>query len=454
MFLRYDAVMDFKEYFEGKNITVMGLGLLGRGVGDTEFLAEMGAKLTVTDLKRKEELGTSLAQLTAFPDISYVLGEHKHEDFEGRDFILKAAGVPLDSAYIAHARASGVSVKMSAALFAQLSHVPMVGVTGTRGKSTVTHMIHHVLKESTDAVDTGGVLLGGNVRGVSNLALLRDVGPDSIAVCELDSWQLQGFGEEKISPQVAVFTSFMPDHMNYYHHDMEAYFGDKAQIFLHQDAHGALITTREVFEYAHGYARRHGLTIGGEVILTDLSAIPDSLMLTMPGVHNRMNAALATETLRALSLSDEEIFAGLSSFRGVPGRLEFMGERQGVKIWNDNNATTPDATVEGLRAVADGKNVVLIMGGADKGLDVEALLREVGRSAKEVIMLPGTGTERMRAFLPNAHLVADVAEALSRAIAASESGDSILFSPAFASFGLFANEYERNDAFVSAVTQS
>jgi UDP-N-acetylmuramoylalanine--D-glutamate ligase len=446
--------MDFRAHFEGKKVTVMGLGLLGRGVGDAAFLAEMGTKLTVTDLKSEDALLASLTQLSAFPDISYTLGEHKTEDFEGKDFILKAAGVPLDSAYIAHAREAGVPIKMSAALFAQLSGVPMVGVTGTRGKSTVTHMIHHVLKESVEGDDTSGILLGGNVRGVSNLALLRDVTPDSLAVFELDSWQLQGFGEERISPQVAVFTSFMPDHMNYYHDDMETYFGDKAQIFLNQDSHGALVTTREVFEYAHGYARRHGLTISGEVILTDLSTLPDSLVLAMPGVHNRMNAALATETLRALSLSDEQIFAGLSSFRGVPGRLEFMGERQGVKIWNDNNATTPDATVEGLRAVSEGKNIVLIMGGADKGLALEGLVREVGRSAKEVVLLQGTGTLRVQEHFPHAKVAATVEEALARAIELSESGDSILFSPAFASFGLFQNEYERNDAFVKAVSQS
>lgn len=443
--------MDFRHEFEGKKITVMGLGVLGRGVGDTEYLAEQGAELIVTDLKSEGELAESLNQLAAFPNIAYRLGEHRREDFEGRDFILKAAGVPLYSEYIAHAREAGVPIKMSAALFAKLSGVPMIGVTGTRGKSTVTHMIHHVLKESTDDGEEGGVILGGNVRGVSNLALLRDVGPDSLAVFELDSWQLQGFREEGISPRIAVFTSFMPDHMNYYNGDMEAYFHDKAAIFAKQDGRDAFITTRAVFEWATGYARRNGFTLSGETILTDTSTLPDSLALAMPGEHNRLNAALAAEALRALSLSDEQIFAGLTSFRGVPGRLEFMGERQGVTIWNDNNATTPEATVEGLRAVSNQRNVVLIMGGADKGLDLKALVREAGRSAKEIIMLPGTGTDRAKQDFPNAHYVKSLDEALEKAVALSENGDAILFSPGFASFGLFVNEYDRNDRFVEAV---
>jgi UDP-N-acetylmuramoylalanine--D-glutamate ligase len=443
--------MDLRNEFEGKKVTVMGLGVLGRGVGDTEYLAEMGAELIVTDLKSEGELAESLNHLAAYPNITYVLGEHRFEDFEGRDFILKAAGVPLDSAYIAHAREHGVPIRMSAALFAQYSGVPMIGVTGTRGKSTVTHMIHHVLKESVADTDDTGILLGGNVRGVSNLALLRDVTDDSIAVFELDSWQLQGFREVGISPKISVFTSFMPDHMNYYGGDMEAYFMDKAAIFENQDRTDAFVTTREVFEWATGYAQRHGLTIRGEAILTDSSTLPDSLLLAMPGEHNRLNAALAAEALRALSLTDEEIFLGLTSFRGVPGRLEFMGERKGVKIWNDNNATTPEATVEGLRAVSNERNVVLIMGGADKGLDLTALVREVGRSAKEVIMLPGSGTDRAQVHFPNAHFVATMKEAVVRAVELSESGDAILFSPGFASFGLFVNEYDRNDCFVEVV---
>lgn len=443
--------MDLRHEFEGKKVTVMGLGVLGRGVGDTAYLAENGAELIVTDLKNELELAAPLHQLAAFPNISYRLGEHQIEDFEGRDFILKAAGVPLDSEFIEHARETGVPIKMSAALFAKLSGIPLVGVTGTRGKSTVTHMIHHVLKESTEESEQSNLLLGGNVRGVSNLALLRDVHEDSIAIFELDSWQLQGFREEKISPRIGVFTSFMPDHMNYYGGDMEAYFSDKAAIFEHQTGRDAFITTREVFEYATGYAKRHGFTIGGEVILTDTSTLPETLLLAMPGEHNRLNAALAAEALRALSLSDEEIFAGLTSFRGVPGRLEFMGERQGVTIWNDNNATTPEATTEGLRAVSNGRNVVLIMGGADKGLELDALARETGRTAKEIVMLPGTGSDRAKEYFPHAHAVQSLDEAVHKAVELSESGDAILFSPGFASFGQFANEYDRNDRFVAAV---
>lgn len=218
------------EFFKNKKITVLGLGLLGRGVGDVAFLASCGAELIVTDKKTSSELQSSLDLLKDFSNITYVLGEHRMEDFEGRDMVLVAPSVPLDSPYVAHARNEGTGIVQSAALFALLSGIPLIGVTGTRGKSTVTHMIHHALSEITGEK----IIEGGNIRGVSNLQLLKEVREDSLAVFELDSWQLQGFGWAKISPQIAVFTNFMEDHLNYYHADMDAYFHDKAQIFEHQ----------------------------------------------------------------------------------------------------------------------------------------------------------------------------------------------------------------------------
>src|SRR5665811_435132 len=113
--------MDASVYFRDKRITVMGLGLLGRGVGDVKYLAGCGADLIVTDLKAREELAESVAQLEQFSNIQFVLGEHRLEDFKERDLILKAAGVPLDSPYVAEAKKNGIAVRMSADLFAEVS---------------------------------------------------------------------------------------------------------------------------------------------------------------------------------------------------------------------------------------------------------------------------------------------------------------------------------------------
>ncbi|NCT01995.1 UDP-N-acetylmuramoyl-L-alanine--D-glutamate ligase [Candidatus Parcubacteria bacterium] len=446
--------MDLKEIFADKKVTVMGLGLLGRGIGDAAYLAEMGAEVVVTDLKNEVDLHDSVKQLQQFENITFVLGEHRVEDFRGRDYILVAAGVPMHSVYLEHAREAGIPLKQSAAWFAELSKVPIIGVTGTRGKSTVTHMIHHVLSEVTGEK----ILLGGNVRGVSNLQLLKEVREDSLCVMELDSWQLQGFGWAKLSPQVAVFTNFMEDHLNYYQaggkskeEAMQQYFADKANIFRYQDESGVFITTPEVFEQAKQLT---GVSIGQEVILADASVIPEDSLLAMPGEHNRLNAALAYEALLALSVTEEEIFVGLASFPGVPGRLEYLGERDGIKIYNDNNATTPQATIQGLRAVGsiDDKNVILIAGGAFKGIDSAELLTEIPKYCKQVVLLPGTGTDSIKGTL-RAKVYETMEEAVKVGLAYGKSGDILLFSPGFASFGLFKNEYERNDQFIQCLNQ-
>ncbi len=425
----------------------MGLGLLGRGIGDTAFLAECGAEVIVTDMKTEEQLKESLEKLSEYPNITYALGGHKDADFLGRDMILKAAGVPLDSSFIALARKDGAEIAMSGALFAKLSGIPVIGITGTRGKSTVTHMIHHVLSQTTEGAP---VILGGNVRGISNLQLLKEVTEDSIAVMELDSWQLQGFGELSMSPQISVFTNFMEDHMNYYKGNMGAYFADKANIFMYQDEPDTLVTTQEVLNSAEVFARDKGFELVQDIRLVDTSILPDDCLLTMPGEHNRLNAALALEALRAVGLTDEEIFEGLTTFPGVPGRLEYLGTVKGVKVYNDNNATTPTATVRGIEAVANEKNVILIAGGAYKEVDASVLVAPIQTQCKHVVLLPGTGTDKLKDQI-TCEVVESLKSAIEAALAHGEAGDVLLFSPGFASFGMFVNEYERNDQFVDII---
>src|SRR3989344_1259483 len=337
--------MDAPEHFRGKKITVMGLGLLGRGVGDARYLAECGAELIVTDLKSREQLDESVAQLKSFSNVQFVLGEHRLEDFKNRDLILKAAGVPLDSPYIAGAKKNNIPVRMSADLFAEISGVPVIGVTGTRGKSTVAQMIYEILKTADRKV-----LLGGNVRGVSNLELLKEVTPEYTVVLELDSWQLQGWSEAKMSPHISVFTTFYPDHLNYYKNDLDAYLADKANIFLHQKPEDTLILGKQC---APTIIEKYGEKIKSKILVVDELKLPDTWILRIPGIHNRYNAALALVAARTFGIPDEISRHALELFAGVPGRLELIAEKNGVKVYNDTTATTPEATIAAITALSD-----------------------------------------------------------------------------------------------------
>lgn len=419
----------------------MGLGLLGRGVGDAEYLAECGAQLIVTDLKTSEQLATSLERLSRFENITYVLGKHRFEDFENVDFVLKAAGVPLESPYIAHAKEKGTPVHMSADLFARISGVSIIGITGTRGKSTVTQMIYEIL-----VADGRKVLLGGNVRGVSTLALLKEVTPEHVAVLELDSWQCHGFGEARISPHIAVFTTFMDDHLSYYHNDVAAYLKDKAQIFLHQTKEDTLILGSQVAPLVLEHYKQ---AIQSTIVLP--KGIAPEVTLSIPGEHNRYNAALAQEAARLVGVSEECILQTLQTFKGVPGRLQLVREVGGVLYYNDTNSTTPEAALAALGALGDKKNIILIMGGHDKNLNMRPLIEALPTYTKRVLLLSGTGTNRILSDIPDASVFDSLAGAFTEARAYAREGDIVLLSPAFSSFGMFVNEYDRGDQFVALV---
>ncbi len=433
--------------FRGKKITLMGLGLLGRGVGDARYLAECGAELIVTDLKSREVLADSLAKLGEFKNITFVLGEHRLEDFRECDLVVKAAGVPLDSVYVEEAKKHGIPVRMSADLFIEHAGIPVIGVTGTRGKSTVTHMIAAILKAAGKRV-----LLGGNVRGVSTLALLGEVTNDSVAVLELDSWQCQGLDEAGLSPQIAVFTTLYRDHENYYKDHPEQYLADKANIFLYQREGETLVVGKQC---APVVIEKYGEQIEANVVIADEMKLPDTWTLEIPGVHNRYNAALALAAARTVGVDDETSRKALAEFPGVPGRLELVREVGGVRYYNDTTATTPEATLAALNALRESsgqhQNLILILGGSDKQLDMTTLTARLGE-VKQVIALAGTGTERIKNELPEGTVVyANLADAFVAARSAATSGDTVLFSPAFASFGMFKNEYDRGDQFVALV---
>lgn len=441
---------EWEGFFKGKRITVVGLGLLG-GIGDIRFLASEGADLILTDLKSPEDLTSSLEALKEFPNIQFTLGRHEISDFQNRDLIIQAPGTPRNSPYIKAAKDAHIPVTMWAALFARFAKqegVPIIGVTGTRGKTTTTALISEILKASGREVITGG-----NVSGTSLLPHLHELNKNTVVVLELDSWKLQGFREEGISPDVAVFTTFMPDHLNYYAGDMEAYFVDKANIFLNQTEEDILILGEQVAPQIAEYGYQN--KIRAKTIIAGVKDCPKKWNLQIPGAHNRMNAGIAIAAAHTLGIDDEVIQPVVEGFTGVAGRLQLVREIDGVTIYNDTTATAPSATVAGLHALGnpDSKNIVLIMGGADKKLDMSELVEEIPTYVKKVIFLAGSGTDTIRDKFPGADVCDNIPDALRLAMDAADEGDTILFSPAFASFGMFKNEYDRGEQFEKAVAQ-
>ncbi|HEY5221316.1 MAG TPA: UDP-N-acetylmuramoyl-L-alanine--D-glutamate ligase [Candidatus Paceibacterota bacterium] len=429
--------------FKGKKITLMGLGLLGRGVGVAEFLAAQGADLIVTDLKTAEELAPSIERLKNFPNITYHLGGHQLEDFENRDMVIRAPNTPLDSPFIIRARECGIPVEMDASLFAKLSPATIVGITGTRGKSTVTHLVYEMAKAAGK-----NPFLGGNERGTATLPLLAQTDASSTVILELDSWQLQGFEDAKISPHISVWTNFFPDHMNYYRGDMDRYFQDKAAIARFQKPGDIFITTQDIKEKIE--SRFGGLK--GTCVTNP--AIPDDWGVALLGEHNRANAAFACAAARSMGIADDIIKKTLKTFSGLPGRLQLLGEKNGIAFYDDSNSTTPEATIAALTALAPlGRPIILIAGGSDKELDLSKMIPVIEKNVKRLILFNGNATEKIKPLLSKDFpykTTASMDEAFSAAVGAAAPRDIIILSPGATSFGIFKNEYDRGDQFKTA----
>lgn len=437
---------NFQEFFNGKSVTVMGLGLLGRGLNDVKFLAKYCKQVLVTDLKSAEDLKTSLSEIKDLPNVKLVLGEHRMEDFENRDFILKAAGVPINSPYIEHAKEKNIPVYMDEALFVKLApEVKIVGITGTRGKTTTSTMIYEILKAHGEKVT-----LAGNIKGLATLPFLETAQGGEIFVLELSSWQLQGFGDLKLSPQVSVFTNFYDDHLNYYGGDRHLYFKDKALIFSNQKKEDTIIFGENI----EPNLKAEIFASPGIKKEIKNENIPSDLKLQIPGKQNLENATAAIEACLALGIPEDFSKNVLSNFDGVEGRLQMVREVDGVKFWNDTTGTTPIATIYAIDALYDpSKNLILIMGGADKNLDMSDLVKKVKEKVSKIVFLPGTGTDKLLASekFENFVLAEDMGDAVSKARELADSGDNIVMSPAFASFGLFKNEFDRGEQFDARV---
>jgi UDP-N-acetylmuramoylalanine--D-glutamate ligase len=328
----------------------------------------------------------------------------------------------------------------------------IVAVTGTRGKSMTTTLIYEILKQNEKFLKIN-VYVGGNLRGVATLPLLKKVKDGDILVCELDSWQLQGFGEAKISPHISVFTTFMPDHMNYYRGSMEKYFEDKAQIFRNQKKDDILVILSKMKKFINTK------NIPGKLYVAVGKTISD-WKFNVPGEHQRDNLSCAVKVAELLEIPESKIKKSVVRFKALEGRLQLLKIYNGVKIYNDNNATTPEATIAGMEAMKtivkdkSKRRIVLICGGADKKLNLTTFVKAVNNNCKAVSLIPGTGTDVLLAgykLKVNYTVGKDFQEVVKIALNIAHKGDIILFSPAFASFGMFNNEYERNDLFMKII---
>ena len=486
----------------------MGLGLFGGGVGAARFLIRQGAFVTITDLRSDHVLTESLKALKGLP-IAFRLGEHREADFREADVVVVGPAVPKESPFLQIARKAGTTVVARDNLIFQWCPAPILGVTGSNGKTTTVSLIGAMFRSVHP-----GTVVGGNIGG-SVLDRIEKIQADTPVILELSSFQLEDIREIGMSPHIAVVTNLSPNHLDR-HGTFAEYVRAKKGIICHQRADDVAILNYDdpavrlwagecpgkvVFFSARGPLPEGVFVRDGRIVvrlnstplvprrplrtqrntqeqkrtsdackISALSAcsavrsfqeeaedICGTEELILPGRHNIENALAATTAAWIGGVGKGPIAEVLRSFEGVAHRLEFVREIQGVRYYNDSIATTPESVIAALDSFEGG--IVLIAGGSDKGISFDHLADEIVRKAKAVVLIGTTASEiaalvearrgsRVHPFVTRCD---SLAEGVRRAQEWAQNGDVVLLSPACASYDMFRNFEDRGNRFKALV---
>ncbi len=473
MSLLFDPPVD-PEDLRGRRVTIVGMGKARTAAGLGKWLLDQGAKVTMSDRKPREQLAEGVQRLreVGIADrVDLVLGPSSDDAaLADPDFVFVMPGIRPRSATILRAREREIPILTEIALFFRLCPAPIVGITGTKGKSTTTTLVGRLLAKGTRRV-----LVKGNI-GSSVIDELPGLTKDDLVVLELSSFQLETLGR---SPHVAVVTNVLEDHLDH-HGTRDAYVAAKANIVRWQGSHDVAVlnlddaTAMAMHEGAASQLRTFSLSLrpkrGGYLDGRDRLVLVDADRetvvcaagdLRVPGRHNVANALAAAIVADVHGISPGDMREVLSTFEGLPHRLEAVAEVEGVLYVNDSQGTTPYATIPALGAYA--RPPVVILGGVSKDADFTELGRAVvalargavliGQAADEIASAIASAQRRGGAGGPRVVRAADLPSAVEAARGMARPGDVVLLSPACASFDMFASYEERGERFREVVRE-
>jgi UDP-N-acetylmuramoylalanine--D-glutamate ligase len=433
------------------------IGLAREGVDLARFLTSHGASVTVTDLKPADQLSDALAQLDGAP-ITYRLGGHSSTDLDQIDVVYASPGVPPEHMLLRAARERGIRLSSLVELFFALCPAPIVGITGSAGKSTTTSLIGQIFEAAERHV-----FVGGNI-GRPLLGRLEDMTPASWVVMELSSFQLEPL---QVSPHVALVTNVTPNHLDR-HPSMEAYWAAKGQILANQaPGDWSVLNADDAWSLRYRPRGRvlrfslegvvEGAYLAGEHLMLLGEPLLDTIDVPLRGRHNIANVLAAAATAHAAGIEREAMRAAIRAFQGVPHRLETVAERDGVKFVNDSIATAPERSIAALQAYDE--PLVLIAGGRDKHLPMEQWAALIARRVKHVVLLGEMSdlvARAIRAADPGYTAISratSMNEAVAQAAAVARGGDVVLLSPGGTSYDMYRDFEERGRDFARAVAE-
>jgi len=445
----------------GKKVLVAGLGI--SGVALCKVLAEKNAVITAYDERQEENLVDKISSLKN-SGINFLFGEFKKSFLQDIDLVVISPGVPIDSEIVAHALESGIEVIGEIELAYRISKAPIFAITGTNGKTTTTSLLGEMFLNSN--IKT---YIAGNI-GYPLVYAASEASEKDVIIAEISSFQLESIKEFR--PKVSCIINITPDHLNR-HKTLENYAKVKGRIFENQGSDEYVVLNYDdviVRSLAHNarcsifpFSRMNVLEFGsyvkdGKIYINSGKSeyyIIDINEIYIPGSHNIENSLAALSMAYIGGVPISTINYTLKNFKGVEHRIEFVGEIEGIKFYNDSKGTNPDASIKAIEAL--NPPIILIAGGYDKGSDFNELIKSFNKKVKALILLGETANKIYNAATENSfskaniYFATDMKDAVIKAYEVSTKGDTVLLSPACASWDMFLNYEERGRIFKQAV---
>ncbi|MCZ0717712.1 UDP-N-acetylmuramoyl-L-alanine--D-glutamate ligase [Aerococcus kribbianus] len=453
--------MKFADDIKNKKVLVLGLAKTGMSVA--RHLTQLGALVTVNDQAPLEE--NPQAQSLIEENIRVVSGGHPVSLLE-EDFVLivKNPGIPYSNPLIQAAMAKGLSVITDIECAYRLTAGEIIGITGSNGKTTTSQLTYNILSQAKQ--DKGNVYLAGNI-GVPSLDVAMTAETNDRIVLELSSFQLQG--SQDFRPHIAAITNIYPSHLDY-HGSLAAYKAAKWRITANQEAEDYLILNADQEQWSGEsyhtkaaiipFSLEQKLDQGAwynrqeKALMWQDEKVADRELFPLPGNHNVANALVAVAIAKLYAVDNASIQKALANFYGVSHRLQFVQDYQGRAFFNDSKATNNEATITALKSFTS--PVIWLAGGLDRGNSVEALAPYL-KHVKGMIVF-GESKEKLidlaeKLAIPVFGQAEEMTHIVDLAYAHSQEGDTILLSPANASWDQYNSFEERGDCFIQAVQE-
>jgi UDP-N-acetylmuramoylalanine--D-glutamate ligase len=438
------------------------LGAARSGCAAARFLVKKNIPVFISDSCSADKLHGILAQ-NGLSAVAHESGGHSSRVLDA-DVIVLSPGVPSDLPILLEARKKGIAIWSEIELAFRFSKSPYIAVTGSSGKSTTVSLIGSIV----EAARISGVV-AGNI-GLPLISVAPSLSEDALVVAEVSSFQLETI--DSFRPRVAVVVNFLKNHLDRYPSE-DAYYDAKKNIAknMTKEDHLALnakdlrlrewgerLSDTTLVSYFNGDVPGHdSVWLEGAAMMGrargHIRKIMDVSTMKIQGAHNRENACAAAAAAQAKGIGDEHIAAGVSSFSGLPHRLEFVAEVGGVRYFNDSKSTTAESIVCAVSAFSD--NVYLIAGGRDKGCNFSIVKGPIARHVKGVFLI-GEAADRMHGEWSGSAPIfrsADLSEALRLSAGKAAAGDVVVFSPGCSSFDMFKNYEHRGEVFKQLVRE-